>query len=91
LDRILGDEAFRRFSQKKDRFEGGFSISAFESLAIGVGYNYKKAATTMTDAFVTKVKGMWSDPNFVDNSGSGVSASSRVPKIVPYGRKVFAA
>jgi hypothetical protein len=32
---------------------------------------------------------MWADAKFVENSGSGVRASSRVPKIVPFGRALF--
>jgi hypothetical protein len=89
LDSVLGDDAFRRYDQKKDRFLGGFSVSAFEAVAIGIGYNPKKA-TGDSNAVVQKVKKMWEDPNFVDNSGSGIGAPSRVRKIIPYGRVIFA-
>jgi hypothetical protein len=89
LDSVLGDDAFRRYDQKKDRFLGGFSVSAFEAVAIGIGYNPKKA-TADSNAVVQKVKKMWEDPNFVDNSGSGIGAPSRVRKIIPYGRATFA-
>jgi hypothetical protein len=90
LASALGDDAFRRYDKKRDRFVGGFSVSAFEALAIGIGYNPKKAKADPT-LIAHKVKEMWSDAEFVDNSGSGVRASSRAPKIIPYGRKVFAA
>jgi len=39
----LGDDAFRRYDSQRKRFVGGFSVSAFEAVAIGVGYNWKKA------------------------------------------------
>lgn len=89
LASILGDDAFRRYDKKRDRFVGGFSVSAFEALAIGIGYNPKKAKA---DPVIIEngVKKMWSDAEFVNNSGSGIRASSRVPKIIPYGRMVFA-
>ena len=69
---------------------GGFSVSAFEAVGVGMGYNPKKAKAN-PNAIEQKVKQMWSDGEFVDNSGSGIRASSRVPKIIPYGRKLFAA
>lgn len=90
LASVLADDAFRRFDKKKNRFVGGFSVSAFEAVAIGIGYNPKKTKAN-PGAIERKVKEMWSDNEFVDNSGSGIRASSRVPKIIPYGRKLFAA
>lgn len=39
----LGDDAFRRYDSQRKRFVGGFSVSAFEAVAIGFGYNWKKA------------------------------------------------
>jgi hypothetical protein len=89
LASTVGDDAFRRYDQSKKRFLGGFSVSAFEAVAIGIGYNPKKAASDPA-SIVEKVKKMWSTAQFVDNSGSGIRASSRVPKIIPYGRSTFA-
>jgi hypothetical protein len=90
LASVLGDDSFRRYDKKKGRFVGGFSVSAFEAVAIGIGYNPKKAKTNPA-AIEQKVKQMWSDTEFVENSGSGIRASSRVPKIIPYARKLLAA
>jgi hypothetical protein len=90
LASVLGDDAFRRYDKKRNRFVGGFSVSAFEALAIGIGYNPRKAKANPS-AIEVAVKKMWSDEEFVENSGSGVRASSRVPRIIPYGRTVFAA
>lgn len=89
LESVLADDAFRRYDKKKGRFVGGFSVSAFEALAIGMGYNPKKA-TANPNSVVEKVKKMWEDADFVNNSGSGIRASSRVPRIIPYGRDTFA-
>jgi len=85
---VLGDDAFRRYDKAKKRFLGGFSVSAFEAVAIGIGYNPKKAKANPKQV-QQKVEQMWSDTEFVDNSGSGIRASSRVPKIIPYGRAAF--
>lgn len=85
----LADDSFRRYDKSRKRFVGGFSVSAYEAVALGIGYNYKKLAGESSQ-IPEKVKSIWSDPEFYNNSGSGIRASSRVPKIVPYGRKLFA-
>lgn len=89
LASTLEDDAFRRYDKAKERFVGAFSVSAYEALAIGMGYNPKPAKTNPV-GIVPKIKAMWADKAFVNNSGSGIRASSRVPKIIPYGRSTFA-
>ena len=89
LASVLRDDAFRRYAAEKQRFLGGFSVSAFEAVAIGIGYN-PKVAKENPALVEKKVKEMWTDDDFVSNSGSGIRASSRVPKIIPYGRTTFA-
>jgi Protein of unknown function DUF262 len=89
LASTLEDNAFRRYDKSKQRFVGAFSVSAFEAIAIGMGYNPNTAAEN-PDTVEKKVKTMWADKEFVENSGSGVRASSRIPTIIPYGRVTFA-
>jgi Protein of unknown function DUF262 len=89
LASTLEDNAFRRFDKGKQRFAGAFSVSAFEALAIGMGYN-PKVAKSNPPQLEKKVKAMWADKEFIDNSGSGIRASSRIPKVIPYGRATFA-
>ena len=86
----LEGNAFRRYETSKSRFFGGFSIASFEVVALGVGFNVKSdgSAPTIKD-FAGKVKSLWSSPDFTKFSGSGVRASTRIPKIVPMGRKLF--
>jgi hypothetical protein len=85
----LEDNAFRRYDKHKQRFVGPFTVSAFEALAIGTSYN-PKVAEANPQGIEPKVKAMWADNEFVSNSGSGIRASSRIPKIIPYGRATFA-
>jgi hypothetical protein len=89
LAETLGTNSFRRYEAYRDRFVGGFSISAFEVVALGVGYNYKRLAGR-SDVILDIVKAVWSEREFVDNSGAGIRASTRIPRIVPVGRAVFA-
>jgi hypothetical protein len=88
LSAVLGDDAFRRYDKLRGRFVGGFSVSAFEAVAIGLGYSSKKAKAK-PELVKQRVEDMWSNLTFVNNSGSGIRASSRVPKIIPFGRTTF--
>jgi hypothetical protein len=88
LQQELSSDAFRRYDPDRNRFVGGFSVSAFEAVGLGVGHNYK-ALLKKRDTIKESVQAIWSDSEFVDNSGSGVRASTRLPRIVPYGRKLF--
>jgi len=89
LQQQLGSDSFRRFDSHKQRFVGSFSVSSFEAIALGVGYNYQSIQDKSLN-LLQKVKDLWEDQNFLQNSGSGIRASSRVPRVIPYARKLFA-
>jgi len=89
LKECLGSDSFRRYEKNRDRFLGGFSVSAYEAISLGVGYNIAKLEGDSSKV-VAVAKALWSDATFLGNSGSGVRASTRVPRIVPLGRQLFA-
>jgi Protein of unknown function DUF262 len=88
LRQTLASDSFRRYDVTRRRFVGGFSVSAFEVVALGVGYNYRRLQHS-APTLLERVQALWANPEFTENSGSGVRASSRVPRIVPLGRRVF--
>ena len=90
LKDCLGGDVFRRWDERRRKAVGGFSVSAFEAVALGIGYNPAEALEDQ-GKLRELVRGIWADREFTDNSGSGVRASSRIPKIVPYGRTRFRA
>jgi hypothetical protein len=88
LSAALGDRAFRRYDQGSDRFLGGFSVSAFEAITVGV---FSSLATWKAlpvqdsrELLRQRVKDLWNDSEFRNNSGSGIRASgeSRRPSLV---------
>lgn len=84
----LGENSFKRFDVTRDRFMGGFLISAYEVIAIGMGYNYQKLRDANVQiAEITRH--IWANEKFTSSSGSGVRASSRIPITIPLGRKSF--
>ena len=91
LSENYGDDVFRRYDNTKKRHLGGFLISAFEVFAIGLGSGIKSIHTSVDDRLLKKVvRSTWSDPDFVSNVGSGISASRRIPVVIPYARKRLA-
>jgi hypothetical protein len=90
LAKSLSDSSFRRFDQDKGRYLGGFLISAFEPLAIGLGHHYSFYADGSKDPNLVQVsKSLWSDTTFLANIGMGVRASSRITTTIPLGRNLF--
>jgi len=59
---------------------------------MGVGFNVRPDTPfeLASEAIIDKVKSIWTDPVFTKNSGQGVRASIRIPKIIPMGRSLFA-
>jgi hypothetical protein len=90
LAATVGPNAFRRYDVKKQKFLGGFLLSTYEVVALGIGYHSLRRDYRASEIEDT-VKKMWSDPIFVKNSGPGVRASLRLPNLVPLGRRLFAA
>ncbi len=93
IDDAVGEAAFRRYDPAKQRFLGGFSVSAFEAVTSGIYTNVDAWEATpqevRADRLLELLQSMWSDAEFRENSGSGIRASSRIPKVIPYGRHHF--
>jgi hypothetical protein len=90
LSRAIGTDAFRRYQLQKARFTGGFLISAFEVVAIGIGHHCNQISVLTNEAICEKIKKLWSNQDFIRGDiSSGVRASSRIPKTTPLGREEF--
>ena len=84
----------RSSDKNSNRHYGPVMMSAFELIAMGLGYNfeqYESAGHMMAqDKIVELARSIWSDPNFTNNSGSGVGVSTRIRANLPLGRTLFA-
>lgn len=80
--------SFRRYEAAKNRFLGGFLVSAFEAVALGIGYNLD-FITKQPINVEAKIKELWQMKEFTGSAGSGIRASTRIAKTVPLCRKVF--
>ena len=91
LAESLGERSFRKFDIAKGKHLGGFLISAFEPIALGIGYNFEHYcnSTEALPKIEEKGKQLWHDVDFLGRSG-GVRASTRVLSTIPLGRRLFA-
>jgi hypothetical protein len=88
LLRTVGDDAFRRFDRIKGRHEGGFLLSQYEVVALGLGYNIKGP---VSDSYIQRrIRSIWSNKTYTEWTGSGVTATRRLPRVIPLGRELFA-
>ena len=87
LAETVGDNAFKRYSVAKGRHEGGFLVSQFEVVACGVDWNLEHRA--IRGDLDEAIKEIWSNEDYTNWVGSGFTASRRLRRIVPFGRKHF--
>ncbi|MEG5079704.1 DUF262 domain-containing protein [Microcoleus sp. AT8-B4] len=87
LNEAMGEDSFKRYKSENDKFLGGFLLSAYEVIALGIGYNYQNPVPT--DQLPNRIKSIWSHPTYKQWSGAGVNAARRLPYLIPLGREVF--
>jgi Protein of unknown function DUF262 len=81
-----GSDSFRKYDHKKNKFSGSFLVSAYEAIALGIGYNYEN----ISDINIKdKIKEIWQDPSYTKYVGSGSNAKRRIQELVPFGRRKF--
>jgi hypothetical protein len=90
----LEDNSFRKFNHQRNKFVGGFLVSAFEAVALGIGYHYEGWRGTSMNV-IDRVKQLWLDTRFTSSLGGSPSGSistrKRVQNILPVGRELFQA
>ncbi len=87
LNTQLGPDACRRFDPGKKKFVGGFSVSAFEVVALGIGYWFPHHI--IPASLKAKVQELWENTTFTTESGSGINASRRISRTIKLGRQLF--
>jgi hypothetical protein len=87
LDSVMGDKAFRKYDATKTRFLGGFTLTGFELVALGLGANYPNLPDKTTVEGL--IKQAWCHEDTQHYSGMGVRASTRIPRLLRVGRELF--
>ena len=89
LNETMGESAFKRFNANKDRHEGGFLLSLFEVVALGVAYNIHNKTLCSENEIVGRARLLWKNIKFTQWATSGMTATRRLPHLIPLGREIF--
>jgi Protein of unknown function DUF262 len=87
LNESMSWESFRKYDAGKNKFSGGFLLAPFETIALGIAYNHKHVTS---QNLREKIISLWSNSEYLESFGRGKDASTRLPKLIPLGRKLFA-
>jgi hypothetical protein len=89
LDAALESDSFRKYEQGKNRFTGGFSVSAYEVIGLGIGWDAENFVKRHTPEHVAEMvkNEVWADTSFL--TSTGLAAASRLPKTLERGRSIF--
>jgi hypothetical protein len=97
LEAAAGDNTFKRYDYRSDRFLGGFLVSAFEGIAVGLGRNIDNWTSPTipedqrNERLLSRIKTLWKDNSFQKNSGAGVRGTTRAAALIPLGNNLFKA
>ena len=89
----LGEDSFKKYDTVREKHQGAVLMSAFELIAMGLGYNSEKydssAREVEPDRIIQLSKEAWSNLEFTSNSGSGIGVETRLKANIPLGRSIF--
>jgi hypothetical protein len=86
-----GDEdVFRRWDASRGEFRGPFLTSAFEIIALGLGYHIAHDEPCRRD-LIELAKALWTMPKMQSGYSTGRSTESRLVEFIPFGRQLTAA
>lgn len=88
LNNTIQDKAFKRYNVEQDKFYGGFIVSAFEMVALGIANNIEYYISNPTK-IEEKIKQCWIKIKTEKINWKGYSASGRLPKTLNIGKEIF--
>jgi hypothetical protein len=89
LHRVLGKDAFKKYNENKDRFDGAFLESSFEAIAPGVALNIDKIINMNESAFREKIVALYSQEEYIMKVARGIKAITRMRGLSEFSKKYF--
>lgn len=84
-----GEDVFRKWNQARDRFQGGFLNTAFEVIAMGLGYRLGKSLPVREDLDQV-AKDLWVQSDMAGGFATGRATERRLAIMLPKGRDLLA-
>ncbi|WP_120340028.1 DUF262 domain-containing protein [Cryobacterium soli] len=88
LNDAIGADAFRKWDTAKGRFAGGFLNTAYEVMAMGLGFHIANGTPYRTDIYEV-ARELWARPEMTTRFATGVSTEKRLSTTLPLGRELF--
>lgn len=88
LSKTLEDNSFRKYNQEKTKYMGGFSLSIFEVIAIGLSFSNKTDGKLM-EIIEDISKELPMDSFFLENTKYGTRSINRFQVLREYGKEKF--
>lgn len=85
-----GRDVFRKWDAGRSQFTRGFLNTAYEVIAMGLGFHVASNTPYRTDALAA-AKELWSRPEMTTRFATGVSTEARLARMLPIGRDLMAA
>jgi hypothetical protein len=89
LNNILGSNSFKKYNPKSNKFYGGFNLSAFEAILIGISKNLDKLKEIPKDKFIQRIKDIYSNEEYLSASNRGVKVVDRFEKLIKFSEEYF--
>jgi hypothetical protein len=84
-----GDRIFRKWNGDKGKFFGGFLNTAYEVLAMGLGYHIANGSIARDDLLVAAQE-LWTQPDMTTRFATGKATEQRLALMLPKGRELLA-
>lgn len=88
LNSILGENAFKKYDNERGKYTGPMLISLYEVLAVSLGSLLQEGESLPDGRRIEqRHTSLWQELNNEPYVGSGVRASTRIPKTIEFGKK----
>jgi hypothetical protein len=80
---------FRKWDPQRQAFVGGFLNTAYEVIAMGLGYHVASGSKYRTDARAAAEE-LWGRDDMTTRFATGLSTEQRLSRMLPLGRELMA-
>jgi hypothetical protein len=84
-----GENAFRKWDRERERFRGSFSNTAFEVIALGLGFHVDQGGPHRND-IENAARQLWELPAITPRFTTGLGTHERLKRTIVLGRKLMA-
>lgn len=89
INRVLGENTFKRYKKDTDKFSGAFMTSSFQAIIIGIDTNFENIKNKSDGYIALKIKEMYDESDFQAMLLQGIRPIERFVKLSEFGKKYF--